>query len=182
MLNQEQWRRKIKNITITPNPDAPGKREGKARKVKITFAPRPTYKDYIHLALLGFQGYIVLGEKNKYPGKEAQLQKAAATLCDMAGLFWFHAANEGKRNPRAIAGQGMKKGVSDCIFMEQSENGLYTGAAIELKAKGGKIDPDQIAFLETAYDKGNFAAVCWNLESFEACLRILWPSKLERFK
>lgn len=152
------------------------------QKTTRTFEPRPTWDKYTFAPENGALGYAIVGEKYKYPGTEAQLQKSAANLCDMIGLFWFHAANEGKRNPRAIAGQGIKKGVSDCIFMEKSENGLYIGAAIELKAKGGSIAPEQIEFLETAYNKGHFAAVCWNLEGFEACLRYLWPSKFARFK
>jgi hypothetical protein len=153
---------------------------GKVKKEKA-FAPVPTWNKYTSHVKSGRYGFVVLGEDHKYTGKEEQLQKAAASLCDMARLFWFHAANEGKRNPRTIAGQGMKKGVSDCIFMEGSENEVFIGAAIELKAQGGKVDPAQIEFLETAYDKGNFAAICWNLESFEACLRFLWPSKFKRF-
>lgn len=154
---------------------------GKVKKEKA-FAPVPTWNKYTSHVKSGRYGCVVLGENHKYPGKEAQLQKAAAQLCDYAGLFWFHAANEGKRNPRAIAGQGLKAGVSDCIFMEASEGGIFTGAAIELKASGGVISSEQKEFLVTAHKKGNFAAICWNLESFEACLRYLWPSKFERFK
>lgn len=120
------------------------------------------------------------GKDKPYPGKEDNLQAATATWLRMQhpDVLAFHVPNGGNRPTRtnrrgrtySPAGVRLKQmgalaGVSDWLIMEP--RGSYHGLALELKAKGGSLQPSQSDFLERMAARGYATAVCWNLDSFK---------------
>lgn len=81
-------------------------------------------------------------------GPEAALQYAVIEhlrLAGVPGLVYFHVPNEGKRTTEEgahLKRMGMLPGASDLILIAP---GLGS-AALELKAKGEKPTPEQLAF------------------------------------
>jgi len=53
---------------------------------------------------------------------------------------------------------GVRKGVSDYLFL--CARGGFHGMALELKAKGGRLTPEQRVFLEDAAGAGYYAMAC----------------------
>lgn len=77
-----------------------------------------------------------------------------------------HIPNGGNRNSTEAAKlkrQGVLKGVPD-IFLPCAR-GAYHGLYIELKAKGGKVSPEQEEFLHGVLGEGYMAAVCYGATS-----------------
>ncbi len=77
-----------------------------------------------------------------------------------------HIPNGGNRNSGEAAKlkrQGVLKGVPD-IFLPCAR-GAYHGLYIELKAKGGKVSPEQEEFLRGVYAEGFMAAVCYGADA-----------------
>lgn len=73
--------------------------------------------------------------------------------------------NGGKRN-KAVAGQlkaeGVKAGVPDlCLPVAR---GGYIGCYLEGKVKGGRVRPEQRAWLEALAAEGHFTAVFWDAQ------------------
>lgn len=124
------------------------------------------------------------GQQNPYTGKETDFQKSSAALVAFHGLaFAYHVPNESRRPGKAgniermmLKAQGVLSGVADWCIPYKTSYG-HPGAYIELKAKGGKLSQDQIKFLNAAFEQGYFCAVAWNLDSFEALLKELYPKK-----
>lgn len=88
----------------------------------------------------------------------------------------FHVPN-GEKRSKGVAGRlkamGVRRGVPDILFPCPSRG--FVGLALEMKAKGGSLSPEQknwIAYLETAYWYTCVAynwveaakALCWYLE------------------
>ena len=89
-------------------------------------------------------------------------------------LLWWHTPNESKKTPFErflFSVMGGKKGVSDFIIIEP--RGMYSGLAIELKAKGTKVFkkngecyyPEQHIFLKKMQEKGFFATFAIGFDS-----------------
>lgn len=85
---------------------------------------------------------------------EDHIQAAVAMVLDELGLLWFHVPNElGGMISVGHLGQllamGLKPGVSDCIILDCPPQmfGLNL-IALELKAPGGRVKPDQKTFIE----------------------------------
>ena len=73
-----------------------------------------------------------------------------------------HIPNEGKRTPRAgqaLKNMGMARGFPDYIL--PVARGGYHSLAIELKAKGGRVSPEQKAWLDTLREQGWAAHVAF---------------------
>ena len=124
------------------------------------------------------------GKETPYIGKETDFQKSSAALVAYHGLdFAYHVPNESRRPGQAgniermmNKAQGVLSGVADWCIPYKTSYG-HPGAYIELKTKGGKLSQDQIKFLNAMYEQGQFCAVAWNLDSFEALLKELYPKK-----
>ncbi len=113
------------------------------------------------------------GKKQPYQGKEDAFQIAACNLLgyQFPTLEWFHPPNGGLRNKAVgskLKKQGVKAGVSDLII--QTPSGPYHGACIELKVKGGRLSPDQKAFLNRNIKLGHFCAVVYSIDGLKQCL------------
>lgn len=81
-------------------------------------------------------------------GPEASLQMAVCEhlrLRGAPGLLYFHPCNEGKRSEAAglmLKRMGMLPGVADLVILLPGKPVLF----LELKARGEKQSPEQIAF------------------------------------
>ena len=135
------------------------------------------------------------GKEKPYPGPEDQFQIATARIIRLhpAKPLAYHIPNGGKRplTPvrnrrtgvvtmapvigRKLKEQGALAGVPDWYIAEP--RGAYPGAYIELKVKGGTMQPSQVAFLEAAAMRGYYVAVVWSLESFKE--RLDWYLNLK---
>ena len=77
----------------------------------------------------------------------------------------FAVPNEGKRT-RATASrmkaEGMFPGVADLILL--LPRGVFHGACIEMKSKGGKLTPEQIAWGNSRILSGYFVEVCFSFK------------------
>lgn len=129
------------------------------------------------------------GIENPYMYAEKKMQIASAkfiALFDVFKKLAFHVPNEREKEITRmnLAKQGVKPGVSDWIILKPftaSESRFeelnqfcgkqYPYIAIELKANGGKLSEDQIAFLNDAHQDGAFCAVVWNLDWFERIVK-----------
>lgn len=120
------------------------------------------------------------GKTAPYPGKEDYLQIATATWlrAQHPHLLAFHVPNGGNRPVRTnrrgltyspagvkLKAMGTLAGVSDWLILEP--RGSHHGLAVELKAKGGSLQPSQSDFLEKMRQRGYATAICWNLEAFQ---------------
>jgi hypothetical protein len=111
------------------------------------------------------------GRGEPYDGKEDDLQKASAHLLRyFPGIIALHPPNErGVRVDKLVLFKlkrmGAVWGASDWIIFTPK-----TGF-IELKAKGGKLSPNEIDFLNRMSDAGFPVAVCWNIDAFEYLIK-----------
>lgn len=89
-------------------------------------------------------------------------------------ILCFHPANEvtvDKRKPGWILHlekrrrKGVKSGVVDIIDLHGTD--VWRSGVFELKKLDGRVDKDQIAFLEAADVRGCFSAVCYGFEQFK---------------
>lgn len=89
--------------------------------------------------------------------------------------FLFHVPNGGHRS-KATAGRlkaaGVKAGVPD-LFLPVPR-GKYHGMVCELKVQGGRLTPDQRAWLETLTEFGYYAVVAFGAdEALESLIAYL---------
>ena len=77
----------------------------------------------------------------------------------------YHITNEGRRTVQhtvSLLRQGMKPGVPDiCLPVAR---GKYHGLYIELKAKGGRLSPEQREWQRALLEEGYCSAVCYGFE------------------
>ncbi len=105
-------------------------------------------------------------------GPEAALQYAVIEhlrLADVPGLIYFHVPNQGKRTEvegAHLKRMGMLPGTSDLILMAPG----LGAAALELKAKGEKPTPEQLAFSYAWCEAGGVYAYADNIDSALAIL------------
>lgn len=85
--------------------------------------------------------------------------------------FIFHIPNE------SVGGQGwvirnrqlgVKKGVPDLFYPVPA--GGYHGLFIEMKAKGGRVSPDQERWIQTLNSFGYLAVVCYGWKEAADCI------------
>jgi hypothetical protein len=109
--------------------------------------------------------------------KESEDQKALAELLDRLGLDWFHVPNEGKRDPIyavELKRRGVKAGVPDNFIFNKPPKKEAQGLVIELKRKkGGRVDPEQDAWLQRLKKHGWHVAVCHGIDEAIQVLREL---------
>lgn len=96
---------------------------------------------------------------------EEQEQLALVQWLELHEIRYTHVPNEGKHKVQYRAKQkrlGVKPGVPDILIFDRPP--LYpenVGVAIELKRqKGGRVTPEQIAWLEDLKARGWAVAVC----------------------
>lgn len=97
---------------------------------------------------------------------EEQEQATLADWLNLHGLLWLHIPNEGLHHVayrRKQARLGLRAGAPDIlIFDPPPAHPSSPGVAIELKrVKGGRVRPQQLAWLEELRDRGWFARVCY---------------------
>jgi hypothetical protein len=63
---------------------------------------------------------------------------------------------------RSLKDEGVKRGVPDVFFPIPS--GIYHGLFIELKAKGGRVSPEQKGYVKFLNEAGYSAVVCFGYE------------------
>ena len=83
-----------------------------------------------------------------------------ADYLTLIGALFLHIPNEGQRSPVTAAvlkRLGLKKGAPDLIIFEP--RGKYHGFAIEMKAAGGRLTPDQRMML-FELSKRQYATSC----------------------
>lgn len=116
------------------------------------------------------------GQDSPYVGSEAKFQVSTATIMALLvkqnpRMMAYHVPNEGKRATKTGEGikqQGARSGVPDWIITDLDKP--WKVAYIELKAKKGKIEDSQIAFMAEAQRKGIPCFVAWNLDGFREAL------------
>lgn len=108
---------------------------------------------------------------SQYDGlpSESEEQKAIAKYLNFKNVFWFHPANEGKRSwakGRSMKAEGLLPGVPDIIILQSIPKYPNSrGAMIEMKRrKGGRISPEQQAFLSIASDHGWLTHVAYGAD------------------
>ncbi|XYQ52857.1 VRR-NUC domain-containing protein [Pectobacterium carotovorum] len=113
------------------------------------------------------------GKVKKVP-HQAELEEQAAliewadkTVIDgvRIGDYLLHISNEGKRGPKAARDAkrlGVRAGVPD-LFLALPRGG-YAGLWIEMKAKSGKLSPQQEVWLNRLEDAGYRAVCCFGFE------------------
>ena len=83
-----------------------------------------------------------------------------ADYLTLIGALFLHIPNEGQRSPVTAAvlkRMGLKKGAPDLIIFEP--RGKYHGFAIEMKAAGGRLTPEQRMML-FELSKRQYATAC----------------------
>jgi len=81
----------------------------------------------------------------------------------------FHIANGGHRDAIEAAhlkAQGVKAGVPD-LFLPTAKGG-YNGLFLEMKAPGGRLQPNQREWLDTLNEQGYRAVTCFGFEQAKA--------------
>lgn len=88
-------------------------------------------------------------------------------------LRWlFHVPNGGARSKAAggkLKAEGVKRGVPDYLFPVRRMD--FVGLAIELKANGGRLEPEQREWGELLCRQGWRATVCYGAEEAWAVIR-----------
>lgn len=108
--------------------------------------------------------------RRSYP--EANLQIAVVQhlrLRGTPGLIYFAPCNEGKRSVREavwLKQKGMLPGIADLVIIARGQPVSF----LELKARGGKQSPEQIAFEAYCAEVGARYAVVDNIDD---ALRVL---------
>ncbi|GKW24382.1 hypothetical protein PEC311524_19760 [Pectobacterium carotovorum subsp. carotovorum] len=111
---------------------------------------------------------------------QAELEEQAAliewadkTVIDdiKIGDYLLHIPNEGKRGPKAARDAkrlGVRAGVPD-LFLTLPR-GRYAGLWIEMKAKGGKLSPQQEVWLKRLEDAGYRAVCCFGFNQASSAI------------
>jgi hypothetical protein len=103
---------------------------------------------------------------------EAELQRWTASYLDSLGLLWCHVANERHTSPRRgaeLKRQGVKPGVPDVLIFAPFKS--YSGLALELKAKRGRLTKSQNLWLAMLEGCGWRAKVCRSVDEVRAIVR-----------
>lgn len=112
-------------------------------------------------------------DKPKRQNPEETLQRAIVQHLRLLGkkdCIWFAVPNgipSSKRTGARFKAQGLTAGVSDLCFV--LSDGSF--AAMELKAKGGRMSTEQKAFAAKCEMVGAPYAVCYDLDSALSVLR-----------
>lgn len=106
---------------------------------------------------------------------EAREQVALARSLDKARLRWCHVPNGGKRDARTaelMRASGVKSGVPDVlVFDPPPALDKARGVALELKARGGALGPEQREWLSALGALGWVTIVAWGAADAERQLR-----------
>jgi hypothetical protein len=111
---------------------------------------------------------------------EHQFQSSLCELLTIQGrddMIWFAIPNGGHRHiavARMMKDEGVKRGIPDMAFLLPEGQTAW----LELKARGGRLSPDQKAFRDKAKNLGHV----WGLaETFdEAMIFLAWIDALKR--
>lgn len=88
-----------------------------------------------------------------------------------AAAWMFHAANEGKVDPREAGKRkslGVVAGVSDLLLLARS--GPYSGLCLELKRKPNRLTQEQRNFFSFVESQGYKTAVAYTLEEAQTII------------
>lgn len=86
-------------------------------------------------------------------------------------LVIFSIPNAAKRSvglANYMKAEGLLTGVSDIFVMKPNKH--FSGLFIEMKAKGGKVSPQQKYFIEQAIANGYAAYVCFGFEDAQSVI------------
>ncbi|MCR4340682.1 MAG: VRR-NUC domain-containing protein [Gemmatimonadaceae bacterium] len=95
---------------------------------------------------------------------EDALLTAVLELAARLGWLCYHArpAETGKGWRTAAQGNGAK-GFPDCVLAHPKQRRLLF---VELKAKGGRLSPAQVDWLDTLTDTACCEPYCWNVDDW----------------
>lgn len=103
----------------------------------------------------------------------ALMQRVRLHEARWPALRWLHAnPNGGARDKVAgakIKAEGGRRGVPDYYWPQRS--GAYAGLALELKAKGGRVDPAQREWLDHLEAQGWRCVVAYGADEAWAAIR-----------
>jgi len=96
------------------------------------------------------------------PYEDAE-QAMLAQWLDLRKVLWFHVPNGSISKPQyraKLTRMGLKKGVPDVIILDVPPGKPWVGVAVEMKRqKGGKVSPEQDAWLRAMLKRGWCAIV-----------------------
>lgn len=82
--------------------------------------------------------------------------------------FMAHVPNGGARSAGEggkLKAMGVRKGIPD--FILPKHRGRWSGLAIEIKSKDGKLSPDQCEWMQSFFEEGYLTSVCRTVDDFE---------------
>lgn len=80
--------------------------------------------------------------------------------------WMHHSPNGGQRNAATgarLKAAGTRRGFPDLVWYVR--RGEFSGLAIELKAPGGRVTPEQTAWLDHLAEQNFLTALCFGLEA-----------------
>jgi hypothetical protein len=115
------------------------------------------------------QDYKYWPKSKGQQGSEEAFQIAVATFLDyhLPEFSWYHPPNGGKRNlvtATSLKKQGTKRGVPDIIIVSHK-------TVVELKAREGKPEQEQLQWLESYRKIGWHAYWCNSMDEFLSIMR-----------
>ena len=97
--------------------------------------------------------------RSEHGEQSALIQWAAAMLWKYPDLRMLYAVpNQGAGRNKRLQKEGVRKGVNDLNL--DTPRGSFHGLRIEMKAKGGKLSPEQQEWLQALREQGYCTAVC----------------------
>lgn len=101
-------------------------------------------------------------KRSEHDEQALVIARAEALAPSVPELRMLFAVPNGGARSKATAGklkkEGVKAGVSD-LFLSVARDG-YHGLYVEMKAQGGRVSPEQRAWIEAAREHGYRAEVC----------------------
>lgn len=115
------------------------------------------------------KSYTILGKERAWLYTEDALQTRCIGFLRLKyrKKIFFHAPNGGNRNvkeAKKFKSMGVLPGVSDIMILNRCRG--YSGLAIELKKKGGRLRDSQKDFLNKCAEEGYKCAVVYNFDAF----------------
>ncbi len=100
---------------------------------------------------------------------EKEIQKDILVYLQLEGIYAWTNKTQGTYDPirKAFRANNTKKGVGDILALVG--HGRFT--SIEVKRKGGKVSPEQKAFIKDITDRGGIAFVAYSVKDAQDGLR-----------
>jgi hypothetical protein len=117
------------------------------------------------------------GERGSHDPSEKEIRREIFEWLYTHPAIGFVMENDFRRDSGrrgGVVGKYRPKGISDIHFMFR---GTGIAGYIEVKKRGGKATPEQIAFLEKIENAGGFSALVFSLEDLKLIFRSLFQER-----